>query len=66
MASRREAGWWPAERVKAWLEHMGLSDTAAAAALGCQRMTIAKYKTDGAPLFIGLAARALADRKKPF
>lgn len=66
MAKRSDAGWWPADRVVAWLEHMKFSDTAAAAALGCQRMTIAKYKTEGAPVFIGLAAKALADRKKPF
>lgn len=66
MAKRSDAGWWPAERVQAWLEHMKLSDTAAALALGCQRMTIAKYKTEGAPIYIGLAARALADRKKVF
>lgn len=63
---RREAGWWPAPRVEAWLKKMGFTDSDAARALGCQRMTIAKYKANGAPLFIGLAARAIAEGRKPY
>lgn len=66
MAKRSDSGWWPAERLEAWLEKMGMNNTQAAQALGCQRATIVKYRSDGAPRFIGLAARALADGKKPF
>ena len=51
----------------AWLEQMKLSDRTAVVALGLgSRNTIAKYKVEGAPLYIALACAALARGLPPF
>ncbi|WP_028035871.1 hypothetical protein [Chelativorans sp. J32] len=50
-----------AKDFTAWLDHMQFSDAEAARRLGLgSRNTIAKYKVEGAPEYIGLACAALA------
>lgn len=44
----------------AWLTRMGWSDSEAARRLGCGRNSIRFWRQRGAPLYIGLAAAALA------
>lgn len=48
------------EDFAAWLDHMGLSDAAAARALELSRNSVAKYKIAGAPRHVALACAALA------
>lgn len=50
-----------AKDFSAWIEHMGYSDREVTRQLGLgSRNTVAKYKTEGAPAYIGLACAALA------
>lgn len=50
-----------AKDFNAWLDHMGFNDSEATKALGLgSRNTLAKYKLEGAPLYIALACGALA------
>jgi len=44
----------------AWIEHMGFSEREAARTLDLSRNSVAKYKAEGAPAYIGLACAALA------
>ena len=55
----------PAADFIAWLDWMDLSDRQATAALGLgSRNTLARFKVEGAPLYIALACAAL-DRNVP-
>jgi len=49
-----------AKDFTAWQAHMGFNDSETSRRLGITRKTIAKYKTDGAPLHVALACAALA------
>ncbi len=51
-----------------WMDRMGLkSDSAAAELLGLgSRNTVAKYRADGAPLYIALACAALLNNIPPY
>lgn len=45
---------------QAWLDHMGLNQRSAAAALGISPTSIVKYRREGAPLYIERACAAIA------
>ncbi|BAQ16934.1 hypothetical protein [Methyloceanibacter caenitepidi] len=55
-----------AEDFAAWVENVAGSDRKAAAMLSLARDTVAKYRDEGAPLYIGLACAALYHRLDPF
>jgi hypothetical protein len=55
-----------ANHFRAWQEHMGWTNTETARQLQRTRFTINTYEADGAPLYIGLAAAALAIGLSPW
>lgn len=56
-----------ADEFKGWLEFMKFNDAEATRALGVgSRNTVAKFKAEGAPRYIGLACAALALNARPW
>lgn len=49
-----------AKDFAAWIDHMNISDAEAARRLDIARNSVAKYRREGAPGYIGLACAALA------
>lgn len=49
-----------AKDFNAWIEHMGFNDSEVARRLDISRNSVAKYKAEGAPDYIGYACSAIA------
>lgn len=49
-----------------WLDNMQVSGAEAGRLLGVHANTILRYKTEGAPLVVALACRALYHRLEPW
>ncbi len=54
-----------ARNFKAWLKRIGWSDSEAARKLGASRNSVAAWKRDGAPLYVGMATSILEKLNPP-
>ncbi len=63
MATRTKR--FSARNFKAWLKRMGMSDSEAARKLGASRNSVAAWKKDGAPLYVGMATAILENSNGP-